>query len=94
MPETKLIEKFLTETSPAIVLMLGMIWGLYRLGALYITKWFDRVAPIQERTALAVEKLAGVAERVAETMVHNHESFASAIQAAHARLDDLETPES
>lgn len=70
MIETSLLEKFLTQTSPVVVFVVGLLWVIWKLGSLAITKYFEKTVPIQERQTVAIEKLASVAERVASDIAN------------------------
>jgi hypothetical protein len=61
------LEKLLMEASPALALVVCLSIVTYKLGALWITKYFDKIAPVQERGISALEKLAETGTRLADT---------------------------
>jgi hypothetical protein len=64
------LEKLLMEASPALALVVCLSVVTYKLGALWITKYFDKVVPVQERGISALEKLAETGSRLADTSSH------------------------
>jgi len=89
----------LTDAAPQIIFIVGLLWVLYRLGTLWITKHFEKMVPLHERQAIAIEGLAHTAEDLAKTVDkladhwgRDHNALYSAIRAAHARLESIEGP--
>jgi len=64
------LEKLLMEASPALALVVCLSVVTYKLGALWITKYFDKIVPVQERGISALEKLAETGTRLADTSSH------------------------
>lgn len=85
--DMSLIEKFLTQTSPAVIFILGLLWVIYKVSVRWIDKHFENVTPLLERQTAAVEKLAGTAERVADGLAREQHANAIALRALWQELE-------
>jgi len=86
-----------TDAAPQVIFIIGLLWVIYRLGTLWITKHFEKLVPVHERQAKAVEYLSETAADLAKTVDkladhwdRDHNALYSAIRAAHARLETIE----
>lgn len=87
MPDAGTIAKLLTETSPTVVFYLGLLAVIWKLGALYITKHFEKMVPIYERLADSVGKMA---ERVPAQLESQARSQQGLLEASERQAAALE----
>ena len=86
-----LLEKLLTETSPPLALVIGVLFVIWKLGALWMTKYFEVHAPLAERQTRAMEKLAQVGESMAEEIRTDHRTMFGGLRAVNWDIQRLRT---
>ena len=86
-----LLEKLLIETSPGLGLVLGVLFVVWKLGTLAITKYFEVYAPLAERQTRALEKLAQVGESMAEEIRTDHRTMFGGLRAVNWDIQRLRT---
>jgi len=90
MPDASTIAKFITETGPLTLFVVGLLWIILRLGSLWITKWFDKVVPVQERGVEAIQSLAESAKQFIEVQRETNDKFDIGIHVLGSRVKTLE----
>lgn len=91
MTDAGLWSKLLTETSPFVVFVVLFVRALAKLGELYISKHFEKMAPIYERGVAAIERLSHTAERYAERIDRKLEMIDASQEAL---WEEMKTPDS
>jgi hypothetical protein len=76
-----LIGMALGNTAPQVAFIFGLLYVIYKLGALWITGYFERIAPIEERQVAAIEKLAQSAEKFSENIARELRTNSIAVRA-------------
>jgi len=89
MESAGVLEKLLTQTAPVTAFVVGLLFIIYRLGALYITQYFSKVVPIQERSVVALERLSTTAETVSQQIGEDLKILAASNRAVHWDLERL-----
>jgi hypothetical protein len=84
-----IFEKLLLETSPGLALVLAVTFVIWKLGALWITKYFEVHTPLAERQTRAIEKLAEVGESIAEEFRQDHKTMFGGLRAVNWEIQRL-----
>lgn len=80
--------RFLTEGGPVLAFALGLLWVIYKVLRLWITKHYEKMTPLYERQTAAVEKLAATADRMAVCLLEEQRLTAISLRAV---WDELKT---
>ena len=87
------LEKALLETTPALALVVGLVFVVYRLGTLWITKHFDKMVPVYERGVKAIENLAETAEKMSADILKEQRALGTGVRAAWAEIEEIRQQE-
>ena len=88
-----LFEKLLLDTTPALALVVGLLFVIYKLGTLWITKHFDKMVPVYERGVKAVENLAETAEKMSADILKEQRALGTGVRAAWAEIEQIRQQE-
>jgi hypothetical protein len=83
------LEKLLLETSPGLALVIAVTFVIWKLGALWITKYFEVHAPLAERQTRAIERLALVGESITEEFRQDHKTMFGGLRAVNWDIQRL-----
>lgn len=90
MPDASTIAKIFTETGPVTLFVVGLLYVIFKLGSLWITKWFDKIVPVQERGVEAIQSLADSARQFIEVQRESNEKFDTGIRVLGFRMKAIE----
>ncbi len=87
MEEIAHLERFFNQSGPIGVFVIGLLWVIYRVLNLWISKHYEHMVPLYERQIVAIEKLAATADRVAENLSQEHRLTSASLRALWHELE-------